>query len=100
MTIISPEESSILRASQRAIEALSDLLDIDASPLEDDEHQTAIYKLNNEKERLEIWIGEHGVLEGRLDHKLREASPLRDRVLSLLKELSCKHWSPLILQGS
>lgn len=46
------------------------------------------HKHSDEVERLEIWISEHQVRSGKLDHKLREASHLRNRVLSLLAALS------------
>ena len=47
----------------------------------------AIPSCNDEIERLQIWSQEHGVSTGRLDYVLREASPLRNRVVSLLRQL-------------
>lgn len=45
------------------------------------------YRYADELRRLEIWNGEHNVDEGKLDHKLREASLFRDRILELLSSL-------------
>jgi hypothetical protein len=88
MSLIPPQGNSIVNASQEAVTALSALSDNDHNPLGSRHHQTTAYKPSDERERLEIWICEHEVRFGKLDYKLREASHLRDRVLSLLAELT------------
>lgn len=71
----------------KASSALSNFASNLRQGLGEDCEAAALRSCNNEIERLEIWSQEHNVGTGRLDHMLREASPIRNRVLSLLREL-------------
>lgn len=88
MLLIPPQPDSIAHASQEAIRTLTALSEAVQSPSGGEEVGTSAQKHSDEIERLEIWIREHDIHSGKLDHKLREASHLRDRVLSLLAKLS------------
>lgn len=88
MSIIPLQENSIVHASGEAITALIDKAESVHESQEGEHHRKTGYTYRNEKERLEIWMNEHEVRFGRLDYKLREASHLRDRILTLLRELS------------
>ena len=91
MSLAPTQGSSISQVSQKAVEALSALSDREYGGPSDEHRRGTIIKNRDEVERLGIWISEHDVSTGRLDHKLREASNLRVRVLSLLGELSSMH---------
>lgn len=82
------EPASIAVAAQRAVAALLALPD-------GDDYGAAAQEYIDESGRLGIWIAEHEARSGKLDHKLREASHLRDRVLSLLTKLSDVARAPL-----
>lgn len=45
------------------------------------------FTVEDEIERFEIWRVEQGVDHGKLDHRLREAVSLRERVIKLLEAL-------------
>ncbi|SMR53456.1 unnamed protein product [Zymoseptoria tritici ST99CH_3D1] len=47
-----------------------------------------MHKYSDEEERLLIWLQEHDVASGGLDHRLAESSELRGRVLDLLAQLA------------
>lgn len=87
MSLIPPGSVSIVHAAQDAIDSLTTLSEIFRRPSGGQEHERASSKPGDEIERLEVWIREHHVRSGELDHSLREASQLRDRVLSLLARL-------------
>lgn len=89
MSLTSPHGNSIVLASQEAITSLTALSNSDDN-LGPEEHPATEYRYSDEIDRLQIWMNEHSVRSGRLDYKLREASHLHDRVLSLLTELTCK----------
>jgi hypothetical protein len=91
MSLAPTQGSSISQASQKALAALSALSDKEHGKPPDEQQGAILLQNNEEIERLGIWISEHDVSTGRLDHKLREASHLRGRVLSLLTELSSTH---------
>jgi hypothetical protein len=88
MSLAPPDGKSILHASQKAHDNLSALSKACEAPGETQDRTATARKQHDELERLDIWITEHDVSSGELDHRLREASHLRDRVLSLLEELS------------
>lgn len=94
MSLVPTQGSSISQALQGAIAALSALSDNDHDDPPSEHGKGTVYKHSDELERLEIWAGEHEVRTGRLDHKLREASHLRGRVMSLLTELTSMHPEP------
>ena len=91
MRLTSPQVNNIELASGKALENLTALSNSASNQFlegEDQRDSEVALKYRNEIERLSIWFDEHGIRAGKLDHKLREASQLRDRVLSLLAELS------------
>jgi hypothetical protein len=91
MSLAPLQPESILRASRQAVIALSALSQGKSSPTaqgDEDKPGTTDPRYGEEIERLQIWMGEHEVESGKLDHRLREAPRLRERVLSLLEELS------------
>jgi len=81
-------DKSISELSRRALTNLSALSEEDSHKIEGRSDQVLVYNYSNEIQRLDIWIGEHGVSDGRLDSKLREASQLRNGILELLTALS------------
>lgn len=88
MSHIEGLRESIAFLSSKAVANLSALSEESHHNAEGQSQQASKYTYANEIQRLQIWNGEHAVLYGRLDHKLSEASPLRDRILTLLTELS------------
>lgn len=88
MAFIQSLGDSVANLSCKAITTLSTLSVNEHHNAESEGNRATTYKYNDEIERLEIWIGDHEVRCGRLDIRLREASPLRERVLLLLAELS------------
>jgi hypothetical protein len=90
MSVIPLEKNSIVHASEDALTALSALSKAGSSPSEVEQGGSTDYTFTDEIQRLQLWMLEHQVATGKLDHKLREASQLRDQVLSLLLELSSK----------
>lgn len=90
MSFVPPQEQSIATAFRQAVADLLALRDEDDDALEAEDPWTSTYKLSDEIARLRIWAREHEAESGRLDYKLREASPLRDRVLNLLGNVSGK----------
>lgn len=82
---------SISQASQKAHDSLAELSKGYEATEEPQDRAATARKHNDELERLDIWIAEHEVSKGELDHKLREASHLRGRVISLLQELYGTH---------
>lgn len=90
MAILPLQTDSILQASQHAITALQGLQESAVPQFKDDHSETGGYSQADEIQRLYIWMCEHEVADGNLDHKLRESSSLRDQVLSLLRDLSSK----------
>lgn len=88
MPITSPLPGSIAHATQAVFDALtassSDAeRDPDSRNPDADEHD-----LGDEIGRLTIWDQEHGARSGSLDFELEDIPNLRDRVLSLLRNLS------------
>ena len=49
------------------------------------------FTLESEIDRFRLWVQEQGADHGQLDHRLRESSMLRLRVLASLEKLSSKH---------
>lgn len=88
MSFIPAGGSSIRQASDEALKALLSLSQSDEGPAGDAQSNEKAYTYSDEIDRLEIWIHEQDVRSGKLDHQLREASHLRDRVLELLAEVS------------
>jgi len=88
MLLTPPETDSIADASQAAVDALTALSKSAQNSLKGDDDAGPRLGYCEEIERLSLWIDDHGIRSGTLDHKLREASHLRNRVLSLLAELS------------
>ena len=91
MTLATTHPKSIQDAAQETLAALSALDTSAANSASDTAGQRPAHRRSDEVERLEIWIGEHGVRSGRLDHRLREASNLRGQVLFLLEKLTGEH---------
>lgn len=81
-----------MQALQDAIATLSALSGVGNSPSDSDQDESNGLTFAEEIQRLHIWCDEHEVEQGKLDHKLREASHLREQVLSLLSELSSKNY--------
>ncbi|KAF5685235.1 zinc finger transcription factor ace1 [Fusarium circinatum] len=60
-------------------------------PDEGTQYDISLIKLQNERSRLKVWsgnIGAHKKGRSSLDHRLRDASNIRDQVLELLEDLS------------
>jgi hypothetical protein len=87
MPLVPLQQQSIAHASKDAQQRLLTLSDGAKSHTEGEESSGVARRYSDEKERLEIWAREHDVESGRLDYKLRDASVLRKRVLSLLGQL-------------
>lgn len=90
MSVIPLEKNSIVHASEDALAALSAFSNAGSNPSDVEQDGSTDYTFTDEIRRLQIWMLEHQVASGKLDHKLREASQLRDQVLSLLLDLSSK----------
>lgn len=89
MPLVPLEPQSIAHATEDSLLKLSVLSEEAQSHAGGEElKEAATRRYSDEKERLEIWAYEHDVKSGNLDHKLRDASILRKRVLSLLAQLS------------
>jgi hypothetical protein len=88
MPLVPLQQRSIAHATKDARQRLLTLSDEAKSHTEGEESSTTARRFSDEKERLEIWALEHDVESGSLDYKLRDASVLRKRVLSLLGQLS------------
>lgn len=87
MSPIRPLHDAIALLAFKAEANLSALSQESHRDVERQSQQTPRYTYTNEIQRFQIWASEHGVLHGRLDHKLGEASRLRNRILTLLTEL-------------
>jgi len=87
--VVPPQPHSIAQATADALSKLSTLSE-DAQRYAGSEHtnSAAAGRYIDENERLKIWAYEHDVESGGLEHKLRDNSVLRKRVLSLLEQLS------------
>jgi hypothetical protein len=87
--VVPPQPHSIAQATADALSRLSTLSE-DAQRYAGSEHinSAAAGRYSDENERLKIWAYEHDVESGGLEHKLRDNSVLRKRVLSLLEQLS------------
>lgn len=83
---------SIAEAAQQAIESLAALSDNFEGSEKDRDRKGATSKCEDESARLKQWVGQHDVRSGALDHRLREASHLRERVHGLLKDLSSRSY--------
>ena len=82
-------ERSIAVLSRKVVtilSALSDKLDCENERPAPAETPT----LKKETERFKIWLDEQDVYRGTLDHRLRESSVLRERVITLLEKLCGK----------
>ena len=93
MSVLPLESDSIVQASADAVAALENLSGKPAARPNGEQDLAGIsgaYTFADEIQRLHIWTCEHEVDDGSLDHKLREASSLKDQVLTLLSELSSK----------
>lgn len=88
MPLVPLHRHSIAHATEDALSRLSTTLEEAQSYTTDEELSLALRRYSDEIERLEIWAHEHDVKSGGLDHRLRDASVLRNRVLSLLAQLS------------
>ena len=88
MARIQSLDENISLLLRKAVATISALSEAEHQKPEGLNSKATTYTYDDEIQRLEIWTSEHGVHHGRLDYKLREASLLRDRVLSLLTELS------------
>lgn len=82
-----PSHGDIAETLLKASSALSTLASRLKQESEEGCETGAVCSLNNETERLQIWSQEHSVSTGKLDHMLREATHLRNRVLSMLRKL-------------
>jgi hypothetical protein len=88
MPLIPPQPHSIVQATADALSKLSTLSKEAQSHAESEDLKIVTTRYSDEIDRLEIWASEHDVRSGSLDYKLRDASILRKRVLSLLAQLS------------
>jgi hypothetical protein len=88
MPLVPLQQHSIAHATKDVRQRLLALSDEAKSHTEGEESSAIARRFTDEKERLEIWALEHDVELGSLDYKLRDASVLRERVLSLLGQLS------------
>lgn len=88
MPVVPLQSHSIARATKDVLLKLSTLTEEAQSHTEGDALNNAARRYTDEIERLQIWAYEHDVESGTLDHRLRDASALRKRVLSLLAQLS------------
>jgi hypothetical protein len=80
----------IAQATQKAIDFLAAKASDNDSKPSGQNPITDGHDFSNEIDRLNIWEAEHDVRSGELDDKLRNASDLRGRVLSLLEQLAGK----------
>lgn len=87
------EDKSIANLSRKAIATLSALSAEQNTYVDREITEASPFTFENEIERFEIWIAEHGVDLGKLDHGLRETSLLRRRVLELLEELCGENYN-------
>jgi hypothetical protein len=87
MSYVPPHGDSIAGAAQEALVAIQNVAIPNESTPGAIEVGKVTSKQNSEKERLERWMSEQNVASGKLDHRLRDSSQLRDRVLSLLAKI-------------
>lgn len=88
MNVIPLQTPSIAQATQDALARLAALSEDSSAHAEGEELETATRRYSDEIERLEIWAHEQHAKSGGLDHRLRGASLMRTKVLSLLAQLS------------
>lgn len=88
MAIIPLQTHSIAQATEDALAKLSALSEDTQAHAGGEKPEITTRKYSDEIERLEIWAHEQHAKSGDLDHRLRDASVLRNRVLSLLAQLS------------
>lgn len=92
---IPDNDTSIVSLSRRVTTSLTDLAEKVNAHLDEHDTDSTRFTLEDEIERFKIWKAEHAVDHGKLDHRLREASVLRVRVLELLKQLCGRYPLPL-----
>ena len=89
MPIVPRDENSILQAYTEAITTLTDFV-ATSSSVQGGQERSPAYTFTDVLDRLQIWASDTEAVSGRLDYKLRDAPDLRDRVLSLLRDLAGK----------
>lgn len=104
---LAPRAGVLARKLNQSVAVLSKLVDDlrlkhgDAGSSED-----VVWSCRNELDRLHFWDRDHQVLNGYLDHALRESSHLKDQVVELLDELceikgeALRAWSSLSAYGT
>ena len=86
--VVPPQPHSIAQVTTNALSRLSALSEDTQSHTENEQVEATARRYSDELDRLKIWAYEHDVDSGGLDHKLRDNTILRKRVLSLLAQLS------------
>lgn len=88
MSLVPLQPDRIARSTQEAFSTLSALADLHQHTSNSELADTTSEDYRDEINRFKIWIREHDANSGRLDRKLKDTAGLRDRVISLLTEIS------------